>query len=223
MNGLAYLFFILAGLKFNLVIAASAFCLGLMVAVVLTYIEGAYGGKPGASIRVFSYAVTGIPPLVLLSITYWVLLPALGVRGNPLLAAVIAFSIRTSAFQLMILASSIRSISNTQMESGLSLGLSVREVFRYVLIPQALMLSAPSLTNEFASLLKESTQALAIGVLDALARARYVTISVSYDLMWLGITGAVMYLLSSIVIHLAGYLQRRGLFPGTAREVINLR
>jgi ABC-type amino acid transport system permease subunit len=131
-----------------------------------------------------------------------------------------AFSLRTSAFQAMILKSTINSLDESQIQGGLSLGLSIREVYTHLLIPQAVILSVPSLTNELASLLKESTQALAIGVLDTLARARYVTIATGYSLLWLGITGIIMYLLSNSLILTARYLQRKGLFPGTSRDLL---
>lgn len=217
---LGYFLFIVSGLKYNSLIAVTSFVTGLALAIAIILVDEAVIKARGRITRFYSYVFTGIPPLVIISIMYWLVLPSLGVRSSPLIAAIMAFSLRTSAFQAMILKSTINSLDESQVQGGLSLGLSVREVYAHLVIPQAVILSIPSLTNELASLLKESTQALAIGVLDMLARARYVTIATGYSLLWLGITGIIMYLLSNSLTLTARYLQRKGLFPGTSRDLL---
>lgn len=216
---LGYFFFIVSGLRYNLLIATSSFIIGFILALALILLDDTIVKTHGKITRIYSYILSGIPPLVIISIIYWVALPILGIRSNPLIAAIMAFSLRTSAFQAMILKSTITSVDERQAQAGLSIGLNIREVYTYLLIPQAVILCIPSLTNELASLLKESTQALAIGVLDALARARYVTIATGYNLLWLCLTGVIMYLLSYSLIFTSRYLQRRGIFPGTSRDL----
>ena len=216
---LSFFFFIVSGLRYNLLIATSSFMIGFIFALALILLDDAIVKSHGRITRIYSYILSGIPPLIVISIIYWVVLPFLGIRSNPLIAAIMAFSLRTSAFQTMILKSTINSVDERQAQAGLSIGLNIREVYIYLLIPQAVILCIPSLTNELASLLKESTQALAIGVLDALAKARYVTIATGYNLLWLCLTGVIMYLLSNSLIFTTRYLQRKWIFPGTSRDL----
>ena len=211
---LPYIALILAGLRYNLLIAASAFLAGLTAAVAALVLS--LFSPPAAKLATAVFrAIKGVPPLVLLAATYWLLFPALGLPSDALLACIVAFAIRSSAFQAQILRAAAAAVERGQLEAALSLGLGEREAALYVVLPQSLRAALPALFNELSSLLKESTLGLAVGVLDALARARYVSIATGYSLVWMVAAGLLVYAVSWAVLRFSRILHKRLAVPGT--------
>jgi general L-amino acid transport system permease protein len=90
-----------------------------------------------------------------------------GVRVIPeLVALLLALSIYTAAFIAEIVRAGIMSVHKGQMEAGLSLGLARGTVLRLVVIPQAMRVILPPLTNQYLNLTKNSSLAVAIGYPD---------------------------------------------------------
>ncbi len=81
-------------------------------------------------------------------------------------ALLLALSTYTAAFIAEIVRAGIQAISKGQMEAGASLGLSRGETLRLVIIPQALRVILPPLTNQYLNLTKNSSLAVAIGYPD---------------------------------------------------------
>ncbi len=208
-----YLTYVLRGFECNLVIAATSFALGLATALALC-IASTY--RLGTAVaRIYTLVFRSIPPIVLLSMVYWLLPTLIPIKLSPLTAGIIAFALRSTAFQVMILRSSMSTVSSCEIEAAQALGLDRLQLMAHIVLPQSLRKAVPALTNEYASLLKESTQALAIGVLDALARARYVSIATGYNLAWITTLAVLMYVASWIVIKASNLLYRKLAVPGT--------
>ena len=90
-----------------------------------------------------------------------------GARILPEFAALtIALSTYTAAFIAEIVRAGIQSVPKGQMEAGASLGLSRGETLRLVVIPQAMRVILPPLTNQYLNLTKNSSLAVAIGYPD---------------------------------------------------------
>ena len=90
-----------------------------------------------------------------------------GVRVIPeLVALLLALSIYTAAFIAEIVRAGIMSVHKGQMEAGLSLGLGRGSVLRLIVIPQAMRVILPPLTNQYLNLTKNSSLAVAIGYPD---------------------------------------------------------
>lgn len=81
-------------------------------------------------------------------------------------ALLLALSTYTAAFIAEIVRAGIQSVPRGQMEAGASLGLSRGETLRLVVIPQALRVILPPLTNQYLNLTKNSSLAVAIGYPD---------------------------------------------------------
>lgn len=207
-----YLTLIIDGLRFNLEIASAAFLLGLMVAVAL-FVLHAVLTHACRLVEAYTRVVRGIPPLVLLAVVFWLVLPLLGLPRDPLLASIIAFTIRSSAFSFQILKAI--ELEKEQIEAALALGMSKWQAATLIVLPQSLRAATPALTNEFSSLLKESTQSLALGVTDALARARYVSIATGYSLVSITVAGFLIYLVSLAAVRASRVIYARVALPGT--------
>ncbi len=90
-----------------------------------------------------------------------------GVRVIPeLVALLLALSIYTAAFIAEIVRAGIMAVHKGQMEAGLSLGLGRGSVLRLIVIPQAMRVILPPLTNQYLNLTKNSSLAVAIGYPD---------------------------------------------------------
>jgi len=90
-----------------------------------------------------------------------------GVRIVPeLVALTLALSTYTASFIAETVRAGILSVHKGQMEAGASLGLSRRKVLRLVIVPQAMRVILPPLTNQYLNLTKNSSLAVAIGYPD---------------------------------------------------------
>jgi polar amino acid transport system permease protein len=91
-------------------------------------------------------------------------LPALGLRLEPISAAILAMSIYGGAYTSEIIRAGIQSINKGQIEAGRALGMSPLTIFRYVVLKPALSSVFPSLVAQFILLLLSSSVVSAISV-----------------------------------------------------------
>jgi general L-amino acid transport system permease protein len=90
-----------------------------------------------------------------------------GIRVVPeLVALAVALATYTAAFIAEIVRAGVLAIHKGQMEAGASLGLRRRDIFRLIIIPQAMRVILPPLTNQYLNLTKNSSLAVAIGYPD---------------------------------------------------------
>ena len=83
---------------------------------------------------------------------------------TPFLAAWVALSVNESAYQVEINRSALQSIDSGQVAAGEALGLTRFQIYRYVLIPQAIRVAVPPTSNEFITLLKITSLASVISL-----------------------------------------------------------
>jgi polar amino acid transport system permease protein len=101
----------------------------------------------------------GAPEILPESVRQWVVY-----HGMEYWSAVAGISIYHGARMSEVIRAGIQSIPKTQVESGMATGLSVSQTYRLVVIPIALRLTVPPITNESLNLLKNSSLAMTIGV-----------------------------------------------------------
>ena len=143
----------------------------------------------------------GAPPLVHISIIYF-LLPEFGIVFNEFWTGVIALSLIGAGYSVEIFRGAIDSIGAAQVDASKAIGLSRIQTFRLVLIPQALRLSLPPLTNELANVIKASSLLSVISVNELtkvandLIFVHFVVIEVLIELtcLYLFIVGFLMFL-----------------------------
>ncbi|WP_458761042.1 amino acid ABC transporter permease [Afipia sp. TerB] len=161
----------------------STFVAAIVIAVVAAIIMGIYARhrlfKRGEVLKVWPYIVAlliGLPLLAILMFGAPVHfeMPVLrgfnfagGARIAPeFVALTLALSTYTAAFIAEIVRAGIQAVPKGQMEAGASLGLPRRATLRLVVIPQALRVILPPLTNQYLNLTKNSSLAVAIGYPD---------------------------------------------------------
>ncbi|UKI58952.1 MAG: amino acid ABC transporter permease [Clostridium sp.] len=139
----------------------------------------------------------GTPSVLQLMIMYYIIFKTSNI--DSVIVGIIAFGINSSAYVAEILRSGFDSIDDGQVEAGLSLGLNFRQVLRYIIIPQAVKVSLPSMGNEFVTLIKETAIAGYIGIED-LTKASDIIASRTYDYFFPLVLVALIYLLLTSVI-----------------------
>ena len=119
----------------------------------------------------------GIPSVVLLFIIYYGLpqiFPIMKHMGATT-AAIICFSLKYSAYLAEIFRAGLTSVDHGQKEAGLTSGLSTIQVYRGIILPQAMINALPNTGNMFISLLKDSSVAFFVGVQELLAAGKMLT------------------------------------------------
>lgn len=142
--------------------------LGIVMATSRSY------GRPPLSTFVYIYekVFRGIPILVIFFLIYFGL-GQIGINLDPFNAVVLGLGLRSAAYQAQIFRSAINSIPEGQTTAALSLGMSKFKTIRYIIIPQILRLSIPGWSNEFTIVLKDTSIAFSIGVIELMRQGRY--------------------------------------------------
>jgi polar amino acid transport system permease protein len=107
-----------------------------------------------------------IPVLMLIFWTYFLLPVVLHVDVPGLAAVVCALSLIGGAYLAHSVNAGIRAVGEGQWQAGMSLGLTRMQTLRYVLLPQAIRMMAPSFVNQWVSLVKDTSLAYIVGVAD---------------------------------------------------------
>ena len=150
-----------------------------------------------------------IPPLLPPAAQEWIL-----EHGLEFWAAVCALGVYSGARFSEVLRSGIQSIPRTQLEASVASGLTTFQAYRYVILPVALRLIIPPGTNESLNLLKNSSVALTIGLLELTGRARSMQ-EFTFKVFEAFAAATVIYLLTNlVVVLLMRALEHRVRVPG---------
>jgi polar amino acid transport system permease protein len=200
--------FLLRGLLITLEVSALAALLGLML--------GLLGGIAKLSsvrpIRAGAIAyiefIRGTPVLVQLFLIYFGL-PAFGVNLDSFWAAVIGLGINSGAYVSEIVRGSIQAIDRGQWEASYSIGMTPLKALRWIILPQAFVIALPPLGNELATLIKTSSLASAIALVELTQTGQQIR-SVSFASFETFIVVALLYLLLTYSTSLTlGWIERR--------------
>lgn len=194
--------------------------LGLALGVIIAIVRSTYD-KNKSSMRGFSKfivvllnfickiyltVIRGTPVVVQLMIMYFIVLVS---SNNKVLVAVLAFGFNSAAYVAEIFRSGIMSIDEGQFEAGRSLGFNYVQTMRYIIIPQAFKNVLPALANEFIVLLKETSVAGYVGLVD-LTKGGDIIRSRTFQAFMPLIGVAVIYLVMVMFFTwLVGILERR--------------
>ncbi|MBC7385037.1 MAG: ABC transporter permease subunit [Cryobacterium sp.] len=202
----------LTTLNISLVAMVLAVGLGLILALMRLY-----GPKPVAILSlIYIELIRGTPLLIQLFFIFYAL-PHVGIRLSPFVAAVLGLGLNYAAYEAENYRAGILGVAKAQSEAGLALGLSNRQTVRYIVIPQALRIVIPPITNDFISLLKDSSLVSVITMVE-LTKLYGQLASTYYDFLGIGLLVAMFYLLLGLpFVRLARYVENR-LTPTEAKE-----
>lgn len=151
--------------------------------------------------------IRGTPLLVQLFIIFYAL-PMLGVVIDPFPSAVIAFSLNVGGYAAETIRGAILAVPRGQWEAATTVGMGYTLTMRRVVLPQALRVAVPPLSNTFISLVKDTSLASTVMVTELLRRAQEIA-APSYQFLALYSLAAVVYwVLCSALAYGQQYLER---------------
>lgn len=216
---------LLQGAWTTLYLSVTAMVLAVGLGVMLG-LARVFGPKPLQWLAtIYIEVVRGTPLLIQLYFIFYGL-PNMGVQLSPFLAAVLGLGLNYAAYEAENYRAGLDGVPRGQMEAALALGMTRRQGLRYVVIPQAFRLVIPPITNDFISLLKDSSLVSVITMVE-LTKVYSQLATTYFDYLGLGLMVAALYLLLGLpFVRLARWTektmnvddrhrhQRPGLVPG---------
>jgi polar amino acid transport system permease protein len=157
----------------------------------------------------------GVPVLVQLLFIYY-FLAEFGVDVPAMAAAVGGLGLASGAFQAEILRGAFNAVPPGQAEAATAVGFSRRDIWRRILLPQALRISVPALINEFTLLLKASSLVSVVGIVE-LTRVSMNIASSTYRPLEAYLGAGLFYLAINLCLAGFGNLAERRLAVGRSR------
>ena len=199
------------GLGVTVIITLGALAIGVVIGTLIAIAK--YFSEGNKKLRFLNWicdfyttVIRGIPVTVLLLVFFFVIF-ASARDGTPV--AIIAFGINSGAYMAELIRSGINAVDKGQMEAARSLGLSKGQAMVKIILPQAVKYILPAIGNECIALLKETSVAGYVAVVDVTKAATNIR-NKTGDAMNPIILLALIYLVIVVAMtQLLGLLERR--------------
>ena len=202
----------LTGLGNTIIMAFFACLIGVILGLILSLVID-YNEKTGKLYLLSTFArmyieiIRGTPALLQLMILYYIIFKSVNI--NIVVVGIISFGLNSGAYVSQIIRSGLISIPKRQEEASTMLGFNYFQTMKYVIMPQALRNVLPALGNEFITLLKETSVAGYIGILE-LTKASDIVASSTYDYFFPLLIVAIIYLILTLgLTKLLNFFERR--------------
>lgn len=202
----------LTGLGNTIIMAFFACLIGVILGLILSLVID-YNEKTGKLYLLSTFAkmyigiIRGTPALLQLMILYYIIFKSVNI--NIVVVGIISFGLNSGAYVSQIIKSGLISIPKGQEEASTMLGFNYFQTMKYVIMPQALRNVLPALGNEFITLLKETSVAGYIGILE-LTKASDIVASSTYDYFFPLLIVAIIYLILTLgLTKLLNFFERR--------------
>ena len=206
---------VIQGLENTLLIAVAGLLIGIVIGTIIAAVRvlPKYKLLPRILNGICSVYVEffrGTPMVVQLLLSYYVLLPLLGVQADSVPVALTVFGLNSGAYISEIMRGGILSVDPGQMEGGRAMGLSFGTTMMKIVIPQAVKNILPTLGNEFITLIKETSIVSLVGALDLYKAFNDIGTN-NYEFIVPYLVMAVIYILLVLIISLGVKLMERSL------------
>ena len=213
---------VVTGLNNTLAIAVIGLAIGIVIGTIIASIEvlPKYKRLPRLLNSICHFYVglfRGSPVVVQLLITYYVILPLLGLRMPPLNVCILVFGMNSGAYVSEIMRGGILSVDPGQMEAGRAVGLSYSVTMMKIVVPQAIKNILPTLGNELIALVKETSVVSFVGAADLYVAFNYIGTN-NYEFMVPYIVMALIYIILVMLIALLVKTMERSLRKSDRRN-----
>lgn len=181
-----------AGIQFTVPLTILSFTFGVVIAFAVAVVRVLEIKPFDAIARFYVWIIRGTPLLVQLFIIFYGL-PSIGITLDALVSAIIGFSLSVGAYSSETIRGAIQSISSGQWEASHALGMSKVQTLKHIILPQAIRVAIPPLSNSFISLVKDTSLAASVTVAEMFQVAQQITAR-TYEPLWLYTEAAVIYL-----------------------------
>jgi polar amino acid transport system substrate-binding protein len=208
----------LKGAGVTLVVSVLSMALAIPLGMLLA-LARLYGAKPLAKLAGgYVEVYRGTPMLLQLYVLYYGLAPLLHLRQHleahglgavaafePILVACVGLGMNYAAYEAETYRAGLQAVPKGQTEAALSLGMSLSQTLRHVVLPQAFRHALPNVTNDFIALLKDSSL---VSVITVVELTKQMTITAVDVRSWLG-PGLLCAALYFVMSYPLGVLARR--------------
>ncbi|MFI3086226.1 amino acid ABC transporter permease [Streptococcus sp. 2022WUSS037] len=186
------------GLLVTIPLTILSFIFGLIIAIGTALVQIAQIPILKQVARFYIWVVRGTPLLVQLYVIFFGL-PSLGIVLDAFPSAVLVFSVNTGAYAAETIRASIESVPKGQLEAGYSVGMSFAQTMRRIILPQAFRVAFPPLSNTLIGLVKDTSLAANITVLEMFMATQQIAAR-TYEPFALYCEVALIYLFFSTIL-----------------------
>ena len=208
---------LLNGALMTIFLSVVALVVGGVIALMIVVMR-LLGGKIFRAIaQLIVMVFRGTPLLIQLYLVYYGL-PQIGLVFDSYVVAIGVLHLYMGAYLSEAIRGAIESIHYSQIEGAQSLGLSRLQALYVVVLPQAIRLSIPPSSNQFISMLKESSLVSQIAIMELTLAATWI-ISWTFRAFETYLLAAAIYLaITTTFTIIVGYLEKRTAIPGTEQN-----
>ena len=196
--------------KISLCIAFFAFLLGISFGSVLAFLLRSKFFFIRLLASAYCMIIRGTP-MLLHVMGLFLFLPVFGISLSPITVAIIAIGLNSAAYMSRVIEAGIDGVDGGQWEAGQTLGLNKFQVLRFIIFPQAIKIIFPMIKSEIVTLIKDSSLASIIGVIEISQQGQLIA-STTYDIFTAYAGIAISYLVLTLTVSLFCFFLEKGLF-----------
>ena len=189
---------LIPGLTITIPLTAVSFSIALVIAVAAAMVQFANVQVLKQAARFYVWVIRGTPLLVQLFVVFYGL-PNVGIIIDPFPAAVLVFSINEGAYCAETIRAALESVPAGQMEAGQCVGMTWLQVMRRIILPQALRTAFPPLSNSVIAMVKDTSLAANITVVEMFMTTQQI-VARTYEPLALYIEVGLIYLFFCTVL-----------------------
>ena len=193
------------GIRVTIPLTVLSFALALVISVIVALIQYADIRGLRQLCRFYIWIIRGTPLLVQLYLVFYGL-PSLGIVLAAFPTAVLVFGFNEGAYMAESVRGALESVSRGQVEAGYCVGMSYIQIMWHIVLPQAFRIAFPALGNSLISMVKGTSLAATITVMEMFRQAQVINGRV-YESLGLYSEVALIYLMFCTVLT---WLQRWG-------------
>ncbi len=200
MEELADSFFklLIPGIRVTIPLTLISFTIGMVLALITALVQISKIPVLKQLARFYVWIIRGTPMIVQLFVVYFGL-PSIGITIPSFPSAVIVFSLSVGAYCSETVRATIESVPKGQLDAGYMVGMSFSQTMFHVILPQAFVTAFPPLSNSLIGLVKDTSLAYSVAIVEILASAQRIAAR-TYDYFWLYLEAGFIYLIFCTVL-----------------------
>ena len=204
----SFLKILLPGIRVTIPLTVISFSLAMVIGILVAFVQFANIRVLKQLARFYIWVIRGTPLLIQLFVVFYGL-PSVGVIIDPFPAAVIVFSINEGAYSAETIRGALEAVPKGQIEAGYCSGLNFVQIMWHIVLPQALRMAFPSMANALIAMVKSTSLAANITVMEMFMVTQQI-VARTYEALALYLELAFIYLMfSTVLTRLQTYLEKR--------------
>lgn len=199
---------LIPGLTRTIPLTAIAFSLAIVIGTITALVQFADIKVLKQIARFYIWIVRGTPLLVQLFLVFYGL-PSIGIVLDPFPAAIIVFSLNEGAYSAETIRGALESIPKGQVEAGYCVGMNFIQIMWHIVLPQAFKNAFPSLANSLISMVKDTSLASNITVIEMLMKTKQLVGVYYQPLLLYGEVGLIYLLFSTVLSKIAQIIEKK--------------